>query len=87
MFDDKRASQYSDKTPEARGADNGGKDADQDHGEDKVLDKDGTGEEVDETKYPRSLALFILITGIALSVFLISLDRTIITTVSSSKTQ
>ncbi|CZT10055.1 related to major facilitator (MFS1) transporter [Rhynchosporium graminicola] len=39
-----------------------------------------TGEKDDETKYPGPLGLFILITGIALSVFLISLDRTIITT-------
>lgn len=39
-------------------------------------------EEEDETKYPGPLGLFILITGIALSIFLISLDRTIITTVS-----
>lgn len=37
----------------------------------------------DENRYPGPLALFILITGIALSVFLISLDRTIITTVSA----
>jgi hypothetical protein len=35
-----------------------------------------------ENNYPGPLGLFILITGIALSVFLISLDRTIITTVS-----
>jgi hypothetical protein len=39
-------------------------------------------EEDDENTYPGPLGLFILITGIALSVFLISLDRTIITTVS-----
>lgn len=38
--------------------------------------------EDDENNYPKPLGLFILITGIALSVFLISLDRTIITTVS-----
>lgn len=37
-----------------------------------------------ENNYPGPLALFILITGIAPSVFLISLDRTIITTVSRS---
>lgn len=47
----------------------------------------GAGEEgkveEDEVKYPGPLGLFILITGIALSVFLISLDRTIITTVGS----
>lgn len=35
-----------------------------------------------EVSYPEPLGLFILIMGIALSVFLISLDRTIITTVS-----
>lgn len=39
-----------------------------------------TGEE-DETRYPGPLALFVLVVGIAFSVFLISLDRTIITTV------
>lgn len=39
-------------------------------------------EDEDENIYPKPLGLFILITGIALSVFLISLDRTIITTVS-----
>jgi len=42
-------------------------------------EEDGEG----EVNYPGPLGLFILITGIALSVFLISLDRTIITTVSS----
>ncbi|CZR52547.1 related to major facilitator (MFS1) transporter [Phialocephala subalpina] len=40
----------------------------------------GEKDEEEETKYPGPLGLFILITGIALSVFLISLDRTIITT-------
>ncbi|KAH7357258.1 major facilitator superfamily domain-containing protein, partial [Rhexocercosporidium sp. MPI-PUGE-AT-0058] len=39
-----------------------------------------TVDEEDETNYPGPFGLFILITGIALSVFLISLDRTIITT-------
>jgi hypothetical protein len=34
--------------------------------------------------YPGPLGLFLLVTGIALSVFLISLDRTIITTVRIS---
>ena len=38
----------------------------------------------DDNVYPSPLGLVILIAGIALSVFLISLDRTIITTVSSS---
>jgi len=42
------------------------------------------GEEEDEVNYPGPLGLFVLITGIALSVFLISLDRTIITTVRTS---
>lgn len=39
--------------------------------------------DANEVIYPEHLKLCILITGIALSVFLISLDRTIITTVSS----
>lgn len=39
----------------------------------------------DENIYPKPLGLFLLVTGIALSVFLISLDRTIITTVSLTK--
>jgi hypothetical protein len=38
-------------------------------------------EDSEDLVYPKPLGLFILITGIALSVFLISLDRTIITTV------
>jgi hypothetical protein len=42
----------------------------------------GSGEGEDEVVYPGPLKLFILVAGIALSVFLISLDRTIITTVS-----
>jgi len=61
-----------------------------------VIESDGTSERVDaenlkaapagedENHYPGLLGLGILITGIALSVFLISLDRTIITTVSCS---
>jgi len=44
--------------------------------------KEVAKEEEDEVNYPGPLGLFILITGIALSIFLISLDRTIITTVS-----
>lgn len=40
--------------------------------------------EEEEVKYPAPLPLFILILGICLSVFLISLDRTIITTVCPS---
>lgn len=40
------------------------------------------GREEEEIIYPGPLKLFILVVGIALSVFLISLDRTIITTVS-----
>jgi hypothetical protein len=43
--------------------------------------------EEDDSIYPSLLGLFILISGIALSVFLISLDRTIITTVSCSVAQ
>ncbi|KUJ13537.1 MFS general substrate transporter [Mollisia scopiformis] len=45
-----------------------------------VLPDEKEGAEEEETVYPGPLGLFILITGIALSVFLISLDRTIITT-------
>ncbi|KAF8852927.1 major facilitator superfamily transporter [Acephala macrosclerotiorum] len=47
-----------------------------------VVGEIGAGERngEEETNYPGPLGLFILITGIALSVFLISLDRTIITT-------
>lgn len=42
------------------------------------------GNDGDEIVYPGPLKLSILVIGIALSVFLISLDRTIITTVSIS---
>lgn len=55
--------------------------------EDGQVDEKGVGNggangEEDEIVYPGPLKLFILVFGIALSVFLISLDRTIITTVS-----
>jgi hypothetical protein len=50
-----------------------------------LQEKTGLAEgDEDENNYPGPLALSILIIGIALSVFLISLDRTIITTVSHS---
>jgi len=49
----------------------------------KMVEKGEEGGE-EETNYPGALGLFVLVTGIALSVFLISLDRTIITTVSNS---
>jgi hypothetical protein len=44
---------------------------------------DDTPEETEENVYPEPLPLAILIIGLCLSVFLISLDRTIITTVCS----
>jgi hypothetical protein len=56
--------------------------------EQSLKEKERVGEQVggeeDEVNYPGPLGLFVLITGIALSVFLISLDRTIITTVRIS---
>jgi len=48
----------------------------------KVVENPGEEKEEDENVFPGPLPLSILIIGIALSVFLISLDRTIITTVS-----
>ncbi|KAL2072957.1 hypothetical protein VTL71DRAFT_10281 [Oculimacula yallundae] len=74
LFSEIPASRHSDKHGDI--GDAGGKTAD---GGNEAAAKEA-GEEDDETKYPGPLGLFILITGIALSVFLISLDRTIITT-------
>lgn len=51
--------------------------------QDEEVKSELEGGEEEETNYPGPLGLSVLITGIALSVFLISLDRTIITTVSS----
>ncbi|KAG4434892.1 hypothetical protein IFR05_009622 [Cadophora sp. M221] len=76
LYSQVRASRYSDKHAEVvGGGDDDGKNA-----VDQKVAADETSEEEDETNYPGPLGLFILITGIALSVFLISLDRTIITT-------
>jgi hypothetical protein len=50
--------------------------------EELSLGADGDGVEEEEIEYPGPLALSFLIIGLCLSVFLISLDRTIITTVS-----
>lgn len=80
LYSDVRTSQWSDKKAETSGPGTSKKGNNQ---EERPLAQEHVGEEEDETNYPGPLGLFILITGIALSVFLISLDRTIITTVCS----
>lgn len=90
LYSEVPASRYSDKYPEFGGLDPVERPLVKpaEKAADKTVDQAETNaaapgaEEEDDTVYPGPLGLFILITGIALSVFLISLDRTIITTVS-----